>query len=357
MTTKSGGVDVEKLTNFAIKALQKVGVPEEDARITANILVATDLRGIESHGVGHLNSFYVTRIKQGFINTKPDMKVISQAPSTATMDGDRGLGFVVGHRAMAEAMDRAVATGAGFVTVRNSTHYGAGGNYSMMALPRNMIGISMTTGGVGVVVPGGSGRGLGLNVISIAAPANEEAPFVLDMAISVVAGGKVEIARRTEATMPEGWAVDKDGNSIADPNKYYEVQGAILPLGGTTRLGSYKGFGLGVAVDILCSILSGSPGITQLLREPNSMGKATHFFGALRIDSFMPADEFKRAIDGMIRVYKALPKAAGVDKITLAGEPEQEKERERRANGIPLHPVIIASLKDLAKELDIEYDL
>ncbi len=348
MTTSSGTVDTEKLTNFTTRALQKVGVPEEDARITASILVATDLRGIDSHGVGHLG-MYIRGLKEGRTNPQPDTKIFSQAPATAIMDGDRGLGFVVGYRAMMEAMRRAEETGAGFVSVRNSTHFGAGGNYAMMALSRNMIGISMTKGGKGMVAPGSTGRGLTINVISIAAPAMEEAPFVLDMATTVVAAGKVEIARREGKTMPEGWAVDKEGKPITDVSKYYEEGAALLPLGGTPQTGGYKGFGLAIAVDILCGVLSGQMASAQMA--------GSHFFGALRIDGFMPADEFKKVMDEAIKAYQALPKAAGVDRIYVPGEVEQEIERKRRSDGIPLHPAIATSLQELANELGIEYDL
>ena len=348
MTTGSGTVEAEKLTDFVTRILQKVGVPEEDARITANILVATDLRGIDSHGVGHL-AMYTRGLREGRTNPKPETKIFSQAPATAIMDGDRGLGFVVGHRAMTEAMRRAEETGAGFVTVRNSSHFGAGGNYAMMALPRNMIGISMTVGGKGMVAPGSVGGGATINVISVAAPAEEEAPFVLDMATTVVAAGKIEIANREGKTMPEGWAVDREGKTITEPGKFYQERGALLPLGGTPQTGSYKGFGLAVAVDILCRVLSGSIAGTQMA--------GNHFFGALRIDGFMPAGEFKKAMDEMVKEYRALPKAPGVDRIYLSGEVEQEIEKQRRRDGIPLHPVVVSSLKDLAKELDVEYDL
>ncbi|MFC2021392.1 Ldh family oxidoreductase, partial [Chloroflexota bacterium] len=355
--TKNTNVDADKLTNFATKVLQKVGIPEKDARTTAGLLVATDLRGVDSHGVGHLGPFYVKRIREELINPKPKIKVFSQAPATAVIDGDRGLGFVVGHQAMNEAIQRAETTGAGFVTVRNSTHFGAGAIYAIMALSRDMIGISMTTGTIGMKVPGGSGRGAGINVICIAAPAEEEAPFVLDMATTVVPNGKIELALRKGMTLPKGWAVNKEGEPITDPSKYYEEIGALLPLGGTPQTGSYKGFGLSLVVDILCSILSGSVPIPQLLSEPKSQGRGNHFFGALRIDGFMPVDEFRRAIDGMAKLYRGLPRAAGVDRISLPGEIEQEIEKERRSKGIPLHPTVVTSLQELAKELDIEYDL
>ncbi len=349
MATKSGTVDAEKLTDFTTRALQKVGVPEEDAQITARMLVATDLRGVDSHGVNHLGPFYIRWIKEGRINVKPQVKVFSQAPSTAIMDGDKGLGFVVGYRAMMEAIRRAETTGAGFVAVRNSTHFGAGGIYSMMALSHDMIGIALNQGGKGIVAPGSRGKGVGLNVISIAVPAKEEAPFVLDMATGVVAGGKLELAAKDNAPIPEGWAVDMDGNPVTEVAK---ATGGILPLGGTPRLGSYKGFGLTVAVDILCSTLSG--GLT--VPEQGSKSGMAHFFGALRIDGFMPADEFKERMDAMIKAHHELPKAPGVDRIYLAGEVEQETERQRR-QGIPLHPSVLASLQELAKELDIECNL
>ncbi len=353
MTIKGDTVDAGRLTDFSAKALQKMGVPEEDAQITARILVAADLRGVDSHGVAHLGPFYIKRIKDGLVNVKPQIKVFSNAPSTAIMDGDAGLGFVVGHQAMNEAMQRAETTGAGFVTVHNSTHFGAGAYYAMMALPRDMIGISLTQGGKGVVAPGGRGRGVGLNVISVAIPAAKEAPFVLDMATGVVAGGKLELARRNETSIPEGWAVDMDGNPVTDPAK---VTGGILPLGGTPQMGSFKGFGLTVLVDILCSTLSGGLTNPEIESGPSTVGKSNHFFGALRIDGFMPADEFKKRMDAMIKAHHDLPKAPGVDRIYLAGEVEQETERQR-SKGIPLHPSVLASLQDVAKELDIEYNL
>ncbi len=346
-------VDVKKLTDFTTEVLRKAGIPAEDARITADILVATDLRGIDSHGIAHLAPFYIKRIKNGLINVKPQIKVFSNSLSTVIMDGDKGLGFVVGHRAMAEAIHRAETTGTGFVAVRNSTHFGAGAYYAMMALSHDMIGISLTQGGKGVVAPGSRGRGIGLNVISVAVPAKEEAPFVLDMATGVVAGGKLELAARNGTPIPKDWAVDMDGNPVTEVAK---ATGGILPLGGIPRLGSYKGFGLTLMVDILCSTLSG--GLSNPEREsgPSTAGKANHFFGALRIDGFMPADEFKERMDAMIKAHHELPKAPGVDRIYLAGEVEQEIEEQRR-KGIPLHPSVVASLQELAKELGIEYNL
>lgn len=349
-------VDPGKLIQFSAKILQKVGVPQEDAERTAGMLVAADLRGIDTHGVSHLGPLYVKRIKEGIINPKPQIKMASQEQATAVVDGDRGLGFVVGHYAMTEALQRAGQTGAGFVSVRNSTHCGAASYYSMMALPKNMIGISLTTGGRAMVVPGSVGRGAGINVISVAVPVAGGAPFVLDMATTVVAGSKFEIALRNgQTTIPEGWAVDKTGTPLTDPKKY-AAEGALLPLGGLPETGAFKGFGLSVLVDILCSILGGSVSISELLTRPNTTLLANHFFGALKIDGFMPADDFARAMAGMVKVYHGLPKAPGVERICLAGEVEHEIEKQRR-QGIPLDPQVIASLQGLAAELGVEYDL
>ena len=250
---------------------------------------------------------------------------------------------------MMEAIRRAGQTGAGFVSVRNSNHFGAGGNYSMMALAHDMIGISMTAGAKGAVAPGSLGSGAGINVLSIAAPSNQESPFVLDMATTVVAAGKIEIAVREEKNIPEGWAVNPQGKPITEPKKFREEQGSLLPLGGITTMGAYKGFGLTVAVDILCSVLSGS--------IANNATMGNHFFGALRIDGFIPVADFKKAMDEMYLLYRSLPKAEGVERITLAGEPETEIEKRRRAGGIPLNQAVIASLQAMAKDLSIEYNL
>ncbi len=358
MTTERTRVDAKKLTDFTTKTLQKVGVPEEDARITANILVATDLRGIDSHGVGHLAAFYVRGIKEGRVNPNPKIEVFSQATATAIMDGDRGLGFVVGYRAMMEAIHRAEKTGAGFIAVRNSTHFGAAAGYAMMALERDMIGMAMTNTVAGVVAPGSTKPAVGTNPLAVAVPAGKKAPFVLDMATSVVAAGKLEMARREGTSIPEGWAIDKKGKPITDPAKRVRGEGGLLPLGGTPTLGSYKGFGLGVLVDILCGVLSGSSASILWESTPETRGNAgNHFLGALRIDSFLPVENFKKSMDEMIEAFEALPTLPGVKKIYVAGEVEQEIEEERRANGIPLHPNVVASLQELAKELDIEYDL
>lgn len=348
MTLEKITVNPDTLTAFTSRILKAAGVPQGDAEIMAKILVATDLRGIDSHGTPHL-AMYTRNILEGRVNPTPDTRVTSRAAATAIMDGDRGLGFIVGHRAMTEALNRAEETGAGFVSVKNSSHYGAGGNYAMMALERDMIGVSMTIGGKGMIVPGSVGPGGTINVVSVAVPSDKESPFVLDMATTVVAHGKIEIASREGKPLPEGWAIGSDGEPITDPGEFRERGGALLPMGGKPETGAYKGFGLAVAVDILCRVLSGA--------VTGDHYAGSHFFGAIKIDGFMPAADFKQRMDAMIQEYRALPKAPGIDRIYVSGEIEQEIERKRKAEGIPLHPAILTSLQELAAELDVEYDL
>ena len=350
----------DKLRIFSSRVLQGMGVPEEDADITAEMLIACDLRGVESHGIAHLGPFYVTRIRQGTITVSPQLKISSSSPTTASMDGDMGLGFVVGYHAMNDAIARAEQYGSGFITVRNSSHFGAATYYAMMALPYDMIGLALSSTWPGVVSPDGISPSVGTNPLAIAIPSDKKPPFVLDMATSVVAGGKLEIARRQGTSIPKGWAVDGEGKPLTDPSKtkYGLPTGGLLPLGSGAETGGYKGFGLGVAIDILCSLLSGAgPNIflSKLAEDPGN--PFNHFFGAIRIGGFLPVDEFKSQMDRMTEAFEALPTVPGVKKIYLAGGPEAEIVEERKTNGIPLDERVIQTLKDLSTELDIEYDL
>ena len=221
-------------------------------------MVNTDLRGIASHGVAHLGPAYIQGIKKGLVNSKPVIKIWSGAPATAVIDGDRGLGFVVGHRAMKEAMARAKLTGMGAVTVRNTTHFGACSAYSLLAVKENMIGFACTTGGRMAAAPGATGPVIGMNAMSFAAPSGKEFPFCLDMATTIAAHGKVEVALRTGQSLPKGWTIDPEGNPITDPKEDATKKGLWCCLGSTPELGIYKGFGLNIMVDILSSILAGS---------------------------------------------------------------------------------------------------
>lgn len=349
----------DKLRTFSSKVLQKLGVPKDDADITANMLVDCDLRGVESHGVAHLHpeQFYCKWIKDGLINVKPNLKTENRTPTTATMEGDKGLGFVVGYRAMSLAIEKAKEYGSGFVNVTNSTHFGATAYYTMMAMEHDMIGVAMTSTMPGVVAPGTAVPVIGTNPLAIAIPAGKKAPFVLDMATSVVAGGKVQIAQRQNKTMPEGWVINGEGEPVTDPNKRVRGEGGLLPLGGTPSHGVFKGFGLGMVVDILTCLLAGLDFTLLKEREPGA-NPSDFFFGAIRIDGFQPVELFKEKMDNMIEKIEGLPTLPGVDKAYLAGGYEHEIIIPDRAkNGIPLDPPVVQGLKDLAEETGVEFDI
>jgi L-2-hydroxycarboxylate dehydrogenase (NAD+) len=350
-------VNPERVFAFSTAVLEKMGVPHEEAEITSRLLVDTDFRGIESHGIAHLAPFYIKRMKDGLINPKPNIKTWSSSPATVVMDGDDGLGFVCGYRAMQEAIVRARTAGAGFVSVRNSTHYGACSAYSLLAVKEGMLGFSCTTGGRGAVAPGGSGREIGINAMSFAAPSGKDFPFCLDMSTTIVAHGKIEIAQRLKKNVPAGWQVDPDGFPITNPQEELERRGAMVLLGQTPEMGVYKGFGLNIMLEILSSVLSESPTIVEIGGQPRSQGKCTHFCGAIKIAGFMEMGDYVRGMENMYAVYHNVPKAKGVPNITLAGEPEWAIEQDRRQNGIPYDDEVIAGLKGLSKEFGVTYDL
>ncbi|MEX0786175.1 MAG: Ldh family oxidoreductase, partial [Dehalococcoidia bacterium] len=291
-------VGMDGLLRFGEDILTKAGAAPEHARLTTEILLEADLRGIESHGVAHLVDFYVRAIQGGLIDTRAKVEVVRETASAATVDAGGGLGFVAGHQAMQRAITKARETGVGIVTVGNSTHYGAGTYYGMLALEHNMIGLSMTTGGRLMAAPGALAKTIGTNVISCSAPTPRGFPYVLDMATTVVAAGKLEIAERRGRPIPEGWAIDGQGNPLTDP-KRRNVDAMLLPLGGSEATSSYKGFGLALMVDVLTGALSGFVTSAEMERW-----RAAHAFGALRIDAFQPLDEFLNRMGGMIDAIK-----------------------------------------------------
>ena len=350
------------LTEYVTSAVAKLGVPPDDARAAAEVLVSADLRGIDSHGVARTRR-YVQGLRDGVMVARPEIRVVRETGVTALLDGGAGLGQVVGVRGMRLAMERAVAVGSGFVAVRNSNHYGIAGYYSMMALEKGLIGISMTNAAPLVVPTFGRDAILGTNPLSVAVPAGSERPFVLDMATGVVTRGKLEEYERHEEPLFPGWATDSKGLPTSDANEVLRnlvgrLGGGILPLGGAgEELGGHKGYGLALLVDILCGILPGA-GHTASVYSKDESGRPLpanigHFFGALRVDGFRPLSEFKDAMDDIIRVLRSSAKAQGQDRIFIHGEKEWEMTDERMRLGIPLHPMVIADLRNLGKELEV----
>lgn len=356
-------VQAELLKNFCVRAFERVGVANADARLAAEVLVAADLRGVASHGVAHLKR-YVNGLQNGTINPRPQEKLIAESAATATMDADAGLGQPVSVRAMQSAIEKARAVGAGFVSVRNSNHFGIAGYYAMLALSQDCIGIAMTNASPRVVPTFGRDATLGTNPIAVAAPAATAPPFVLDMATSAVAQGKLEIADQLGKSIPEGWAIDKDGKPATDSHRALDelrqrAGGGLLPLGGAgDLLSGYKGYGLGLWVEIFTALLSGAAFATHTYPRTSDgkvlPGNLGHFFGAWRVDAFRPVEEFKTAMDELQQLMKDAPKESGRDRIYIPGEKEAEAMERNLREGVPLNRQVAAELGGVARELDIE---
>lgn len=356
MVTPKRFADLE-LRRFCTEALSKLNVPVEEARSTADALAYADLRGIDSHGIAHLGR-YVRAIRSGAYAVEREIVVAHETPSTALIDGGHGLGFPAAERSMELAITKAEAAGSSWVATRNSHHFGAAGYYASIALPHDMIGICITNAGPSVVPTFGLQPQIGTNPIAIAVPADKEPSYVLDMATSVKATGKIEILIREGKEAPPDWFLQADGSTGGDPQRFISALrgdglGGQLPLGGRgEQTSGYKGFGLGLGIEILSSILAGdvaSPFMPP--RRADYAPNIAHLFGAIRVDAFRPAAEFKADVDRILAHIKASPKDAEHDRIWVAGEKEHATMQERRAMGVPLHGEVVQELNTIAADL------
>jgi LDH2 family malate/lactate/ureidoglycolate dehydrogenase len=349
------------LREFTTAVFSHFGVGRADAELAADVLVKSDLRGIDSHGVARLHTYF-EMLELGRINPKPNIAIVRERASVATVDGDNGLGLVVAPKANAIAMDKAEQHGSGWVSVCNTNHFGFAGYYPLMALQRDLIGWAMTNSTKLVAPLWGAERMLGTNPIAIAFPGYKEPPIVIDMATSAVAYGKIEIALRKSEQIPIGWIIDKDGNDTKDPQDMLDG-GAQLPLGSEKAMGGHKGYGLASMVDILCCVLSGAnwgpfapPFALRQEIPARSVGKGIgHFFGAMQIDGFIDKNEFKKQIDEWIRVFRSTKPAPGTQGPLIPGDPEREAEAIRIKEGIPLLKPVVNDLRDIAKRTGIPF--
>jgi len=351
----------QQLYLFSYGIFEALGCNETDATTATKVLLSADIRGIDSHGIARLSGY--VRLWQGKrVNAKPDIKIIHESPSTAVVDGDMGLGLVVAPFAMQVAIDKAKTCGTGWVSVCNSNHFGIAGYHSMMALEHDMIGISMTNASALVAPTFSTEKMLGTNPICVAIPAGTEPPFVADLATTTAANGKLEILQRKNLDTPDGWVQTKDGEPTNDAN-ILKKGGALLPLGGDREHGSHKGYALGSVVDIFSAILSGAnygpwvPPFPAYVPMPeNQPGKGIgHFFGAMRIDAFRPAADFKHHMDHWIQRFRTATPIAGQDKVLIPGDPEREMEAIRMKDGIPLLEQVVADLKGLGKSFGVKF--
>jgi L-2-hydroxycarboxylate dehydrogenase (NAD+) len=338
------------LAHFVKEVFQSLKVPEADARQASEVLLSSDLRGIDSHGVARLRK-YVEMLKEGHINPDPNIKIIRERGSLATVDGDNGLGLVVGPRANAIAMQKAEAYGSGWVSVFNTNHFGIAGYYPMQALERDLIGWAMTNTGKWMAPIWGAERMLGTNPIAIAFPGKEEPPVVIDFATSAVSFGKVQIKQRHNEPLPAGWILDAQGFPSHKPEDLING-GTLLPLGSDRETGGHKGYCLAAMVDILTAVLSGAnwgpfapPFASRMFLPEESVGKGIgHFFGAMAIDGFMAPDVFKKRMDDWIRRFRATQPAPGTQGPLIPGDPEREAYEQRSQEGIPLVQAVVEDL-------------
>ena len=349
----------QHLRSFTESVFAKMGCPERDAVLAADVLLKSDLRGIDSHGVARLSG-YVRLWEKQRINATPNVSIAHETPTTATVDGDGGLGLVAAPFAMKVAIEKARVYGSGWVAVKNSNHFGIAGYHALMAVEEDMIGISMTNASPLVAPTYANERLLGTNPMCYAFPAGKYPPLIVDMATSAAANGKLEIAQRANLPIPEGWAQDKNGKGSTDPNEL-KAGGSLLPLGSDKDHGSHKGYGLSAVVDILSAVLSGAnygpwvPPFVSFLEPPSDpVGEGIgHFFGAMRIDGFRPADEFKQHLDNWIERFKSAKTVDPSKTVIIPGEPEFAAEIERKKNGIPLIDAVVYELNELALKLGI----
>lgn len=351
----------QQLFDFTNAIFQKMGCSSVHAQTATTALLSADIRGIDSHGVARLSG-YVRLWQAQRINTSPNIRIVHETPSTAVVDGDAGLGLVVAPFAMNIAIQKSQTVGTGWVSVKNSNHFGIAGYHAMLALQHDMIGMAMTNASALVAPTFSKERMLGTNPIAVAIPAGKQPPFVADFATTTAANGKLEILQRQNAQTPLGWVQDENGHTTTDAH-ILKKQGALLPLGSDKEHGSHKGYALGSIVDIFSAVLSGAsygpwaPPFPAYVPMPVNMpGEGLgHFLGAMRIDAFRPADEFKQHMDNWIERFRNATPINEHEKVLIPGDPERKMETDRLTKGIPLVDSVVADLALVAQTFDVDF--
>ena len=344
-------VPAAKLRTLIARLFEAGGVPREDAETVAEVLTEADLRGVESHGSTRVAG-YLSMMKHGLLNPQPKVQLLRDSPSMAMLEGDRAFGIVVAKRAMQMAIDKARAVGVACVTARNVTHTGLVGFYPMMAARAGLIGLAMNNGPKILPPFGGTTPTYATNPFAAAFPGDTD-PIVLDMATSVVAGGKLRLAAKKGAPIPPDWALDREGRPTTDP------QEAIFH-GFMQWAGGYKGFGLATVVEVLGGVLSGGlfgtdvPAMKDFGKEPLT---TSAFYLCIDPGQFMPLEEFRGRVTRLMTMIKSSDRAAGVEEVYVAGEIEFRRKAERLRNGIPLSDVVYAELRGLAGEAAVPFEL
>ncbi|GAB7056167.1 Ldh family oxidoreductase [Paenibacillus sp. YK5] len=337
------------LQDFCYQVFMKAGLPEPSAAIVAESLVEADLRGVDSHGVVR-TAIYLKRIEAGMIDPLSQIEKVSESDATVLVDGNNNFGSVIGRRALEIAMEKAKNNGAAFVGVKGSNHFGTGAYYALKAIEQDMILLVMSNASQTMPPTGGVRPFIGTNPLAVGVPSGEELPFILDMATSVVARGKIIVAAQKGEDIPTGWAIDKDGKPTTDANA--ALEGSVLPVGGP------KGYAISMFIDILSGVLTGA-GFGKYVHnmydnweQPQNVG---HLFIAVDINRFIPLELFKARMDQYIRELKQEPKAHGVQEILIPGELEYRRTQERKANGIELPQKVAEELAEIGRRFGIDF--
>jgi L-2-hydroxycarboxylate dehydrogenase (NAD+) len=347
----------EDLKDYMVRFFTRHSVPEADAATAAEILLAADLRGVDSHGIIRLDTYYGSRLRKGLVDPLSPVTVVRESATTLALDGGAGLGQVVSHYAMTRCIEKAKQSDLAMVTVRNSNHFGIAGYYAMMALPHDMIGISFTNSQPLVAPTYGRTAILGTNPIAVAVPAGQELPYVLDMATSIVPIGRITVYQKAGKEIPLGWGTDKNGMVTSDPSAVLQG-GALMPLGGIDLMRGYKGYGLALLVDIFSGVLSGAAyGANAGHPGQGVAADIGHFFAAIKIEAFRSMADFTRDMDGLIRMVKDAPKAAGQERIYIHGEKEFERAELNAREGVPLLPEVVKMLEESGRQVGVPFDL
>jgi LDH2 family malate/lactate/ureidoglycolate dehydrogenase len=361
MTNNTVILDWKTAESFVIDVFKAVGVPEGDAKICAEVLLESDRRGIESHGVNRFKPIYIDRINIGIQHPVTNFEILKETPTTAVIDGHDGMGQVIGVRSMRMAIEKAKTYGLGMVVVRNSTHYGIAGYYATMATDEGLIGVTGTNARPSIAPTFGVENMLGTNPIVFGFPTDEEFPFVIDCATSITQRGKIEYYERVGKDTPAGQVIDKDGKSVTDSGRILKMlvdgTAALTPLGGAgEEMGGYKGYGYATVVEILCAALQqGSymkdlKGVRDGQKVPYNLG---HFFMAIDPEAFLGLDDFRKTTGDILRTLRASEKAPGEQRIYTAGEKEYEIRIQRKDSGVPINAAVQKEMISMRDDLGL----
>lgn len=355
-------IPFEKVEDFIKKVLVKAGIPAEDSKVISDVLITADKLGFDSHGVNRLKPIYLDRIKEGVLNPLTEYEIVRETPTTVVIDGHNGMGHIIASKAMNQAIQKAGKFGMGMAVVRNSTHFGIAGYYSLMAARQNMIGISGTNARPSIAPTFGVENMLGTNPLTFGMPSDEEFPFLLDCATSITQRGKIELYAREGKQLPKGWVIDQDGNSKTDSAEvlkdFLSGNAALTPLGGVgEETGGYKGYGYATVVEILSSALQQGAFLKMLMgfkdgkKVPYAIG---HFFIAIDINAFTDPDDFKKTTGDILRDLRASRKMPGQTRIFTAGEKEHETWLSRKDKGVPFNNELLSEFRGLCNDYDLK---